>query len=173
MSVNRKERRRSQRQDTSGAGHFGSAARSRWVVAAVFLAGIAATGLYVALRPADVPRIDHTDLAQVERGRQIYQAECASCHGTNLEGQPNWRRRLAGGKMPAPPHDASGHTWHHPDRVLFDITKKGPAAYPSVHQIDMPAFSGKLNDQDIAAVLSFIKSNWPSDILRRQPKGTN
>ena len=55
-------------------------------------------------------------------GAQLYAQHCASCHGSQLEGQPNWRERLPNGRLPAPPHDDSGHTWHHPDHVLFAIT---------------------------------------------------
>jgi mono/diheme cytochrome c family protein len=116
------------------------------------------------------PRIDHTDTEAVELGRRIYAETCASCHGTNLEGQRNWRERLPNGKMPAPPHDASGHTWHHRDTALFQITKKGPAAYPKDYPTDMPGFSGRLSDDEIAAVLAFIKSTWPPDILKRQTR---
>src|SRR5215471_10554791 len=59
----------------------------------------------------------------VERGRVIYAQYCASCHGANLEGQPNWRERLPNGRLlaPAPSHDATGHTWHHSDKELFDM----------------------------------------------------
>ncbi|MFD1912618.1 MULTISPECIES: c-type cytochrome [Paracoccaceae] len=56
-------------------------------------------------------------------GQQLYADNCASCHGASLEGQPDWRRRLDTGRMPAPPHDDSGHTWHHSDRMLFQITR--------------------------------------------------
>ncbi|WP_367178611.1 cytochrome c [Devosia sp.] len=65
--------------------------------------------------------------AQEETGRAIYLERCASCHGVELEGQPDWMRRLPSGRLPAPPHDASGHTWHHSDRQLFDIVKNGLA----------------------------------------------
>ncbi len=115
-----------------------------------------------------LPRIDHTDMKQVDLGRRLYASSCASCHGASLEGQPNWQRRLATGRLPAPPHDSSGHTWHHPDSVLFGITKLGPAAYPEGHQTDMPAFGKSLSDAEIAAVLAYIKSNWPVEIQRRQ-----
>jgi mono/diheme cytochrome c family protein len=70
--------------------------------------------------------------------------------------------------MPAPPHDASGHTWHHPDSVLFRITKFGPAAYPEGFQTDMPAFEKTLSDSQIAAILAYIKSTWPPEVQRRQ-----
>jgi hypothetical protein len=105
----------------------------------------------------------------VSRGRSIYADYCASCHGKNLEGQPNWRRRNSDGTLPAPPHDANGHTWHHPDQLLFDYTKKGGQKLaPEGFKSAMPGFSNDLNDGDIWAVLSFIKSRWPDDVRARQ-----
>lgn len=101
----------------------------------------------------------------------MYAQHCASCHGVRLEGQDNWRERLPSGRFPAPPHDASGHTWHHPDAVLFGITKHGlvPGKYaPPSYQSDMPAFGSVLSDEDLWAVLAYIKSSWPSDIRKAQ-----
>jgi mono/diheme cytochrome c family protein len=98
---------------------------------------------------------------QVALGRTIYAQNCASCHGANLEGQPDWRRRLDSGRMPAPPHDESGHTWHHSDKALFTITKGGLGAIAPGYESDMPAFESKLSDEEIAAVLAYIKSTWP------------
>jgi len=100
--------------------------------------------------------------AQLAQGRQVYADHCASCHGANLEGQPDWRRRNEDGRMPAPPHDASGHTWHHADRMLFTITKLGVGAVVPGYESDMPAFDGVLSDAEIAAALAFIKSTWPA-----------
>lgn len=60
----------------------------------------------------------------IAQGRQAYEDQCASCHGVNLEGQPDWRSLLSSGRLPAPPHDASGHTWHHADEILFRIVKE-------------------------------------------------
>jgi mono/diheme cytochrome c family protein len=112
---------------------------------------------------------DPFDLEQVEIGRKLYATACASCHGVNLEGQPNWRSRLTSGGLPAPPHDESGHTWHHPDELLFRLTKLGPKAYndPSIVS-NMPAFGGQLSDDEIWAVLAYIKSKWPTEIRNRQ-----
>jgi mono/diheme cytochrome c family protein len=115
--------------------------------------------LLAACREAADPR----DAQQVALGAKVYAQHCASCHGAKLEGQPEWRRRLPNGRMPAPPHDESGHTWHHPDDMLFDITKHGIAPYaPPGYQSDMPAFAGVLSDDEIWAVLAFIKSHWKS-----------
>lgn len=109
------------------------------------------------------------DTAQIAHGQQLYAQHCASCHGAKLEGEPNWRDRKLSGRLPAPPHDASGHTWHHPDAVLFDIVKDGLGPYaPAGYQSDMPAFKGVLSDDDIRAVLAFIKDSWPQDVRDRQ-----
>lgn len=98
----------------------------------------------------------------IAQGRQIYADQCAACHGADLEGQPDWRTRLASGRLPAPPHDESGHTWHHPDEVLFRIVKEGTAAVVGGgYESDMPGFAGVLNDAEIRAVLDYIKSTWP------------
>jgi mono/diheme cytochrome c family protein len=103
-------------------------------------------------------------------GEKLYAQQCASCHGANLEGQPDWRKRLPNGRFPAPPHDASGHTWHHPDEVLFAITKHGlvPPYAPAGYESDMPAFGGKLSDQEIRAVLAYIESRWPPEVRKRR-----
>ena len=115
------------------------------------------------------PRIDPTDAQQVAAGEALYRAHCASCHGANLEGQPDWRNRLPSGRLPAPPHDASGHTWHHADEVLLKIVREGPAFYASLGvQSDMPAFGAVLSEADMAAVLAYIKSTWPPEIQARQ-----
>jgi mono/diheme cytochrome c family protein len=110
----------------------------------------------------------HSARISLARGQQLYAQHCASCHGANLEGQPDWRRQRPDGRLPAPPHDASGHTWHHPDAQLFLLTKHGPAALVPGYQSDMPAFEGILDDAQIGAVLAFIKSTWPLDIRARQ-----
>ncbi|MCC2688952.1 MAG: cytochrome [Rhizobiaceae bacterium] len=102
------------------------------------------------------------EAAAIAQGRQLYAGMCASCHGAKLAGQPGWDRPLPSGRMPAPPHDASGHTWHHPDGVLFRITREGPGAVVGDgYESDMPGFGGILSDDDIRAVLTFIKSTWP------------
>lgn len=108
------------------------------------------------------------DPARVALGKDVYDRHCASCHGANLEGQPDWQRRLPNGRMPAPPHDDSGHTWHHPERVLFGIVKHGvvPPYGPPGYQSDMPAFKDTLSDEEIRAVLAFIASRWSPNVLQ-------
>ncbi|MGP1397120.1 MAG: c-type cytochrome [Inquilinaceae bacterium] len=143
-----------------------------------FLVGAAAVAAVLAVAAAffrpDGPdsralAIDPDDPQQVALGKDLYAAQCAACHGANLEGQPNWRQRLPNGRLPGPPHDASGHTWHHPDAQLFAITKYGVEALaPAGYESDMPAFEDALTDDQIAAVLAYIKSRWPQNIRRAQ-----
>ncbi len=112
--------------------------------------------------------IDPADPDKVALGAQVYAANCASCHGANLEGQPNWRQRKADGRLPAPPHDVNGHTWHHSGEQLFALTKQGPAALAGGgYQSDMPGYEGTLSDAEIWAVLSYIKSRWPREVQAR------
>ena len=118
---------------------------------------------------------DPDDSRQVAKGKLVYDRLCASCHGVRLEGQPNWQEKLPSGRMPAPPHDASGHTWHHPDSVLFGIIKEGlvPGKYaPPKYESDMPVFGRMLTDDGIWAVLAYIKSSWPSGIRKAQHEMT-
>lgn len=125
------------------------------IVASSVMASNGTDGILTALEPDNLP--------VVARGEQIYKTNCASCHGDQLEGQPNWRQRDEDGYLPAPPHDASGHTWHHADDLLFEITKYGPGVVISntEYQSRMPAYANILSDEDIVAVLSFIKNTWP------------
>jgi mono/diheme cytochrome c family protein len=115
---------------------------------------------------------DPRNADQVASGKVLYERNCASCHGAALEGQPDWKSRDANGRMPAPPHDDSGHTWHHADDILFGITKIGvaPPYGPPDYQSDMPAFGGTLTDQQIWDVLTYIKSRWSARALEAQTK---
>jgi mono/diheme cytochrome c family protein len=116
-----------------------------------------------AQEPANPTQLRADDAKVVAQGRAIYDMRCAACHGAKLEGQPNWQMRNASGRLPAPPHDAKGHTWHHPDEVLFNITNYGVAKAANLkdYSSDMPAYEGVLTDAEIVAVLSYIKAQWP------------
>lgn len=105
----------------------------------------------------------------VPLGKKVYESHCAACHGMNLEGQPNWRTRRPNGRLPAPPHDATGHTWEHADAILFSVIKNGMAHHAGPkYQSDMPAFKGKLTDEEIWASITYIKSKWPERIHKKR-----
>lgn len=97
----------------------------------------------------------------LQRGRAVYVEHCAACHGARLEGQPDWQVRGPDGLLPAPPHDASGHTWHHGDDTLFRIVRDGMAALVPGYRTTMPAYADILSDAEIRDVLAWIRSTWP------------
>lgn len=103
-------------------------------------------------------------------GERLYLRHCASCHGADLEGQPDWRRRNADGRLPAPPHDDTGHTWHHDDQLLFEIVKYGlvPPRAPEGYRSDMPAYDGVLSDAEIRDILAYIASRWSDETRERR-----
>lgn len=92
----------------------------------------------------------------VTQGADLYQTSCASCHGADLSGQANWKSPNPDGSYPAPPHDSSGHTWHHSDIVLLEIVRDGL----DLPESRMPTFGDQLTDDEILAILEFLKSNW-------------
>ncbi|WP_438273258.1 c-type cytochrome [Tropicimonas marinistellae] len=109
-------------------------------------------------------------------GAALYQEHCASCHGKELEGQPNWRVADENGVLPAPPHDETGHTWHHGDMLLFTYTRLGGAETLARQglefQSNMPGFGEILSDQEIWNILAFIKSTWPEHVQDIQAERT-
>ncbi len=150
------------------------AAKSNLILVGVIIVVLAIVGsvyINVLTKEDEAPVVgwaDPDDTQLVARGTAIYNKVCGTCHGDNLQGQPDWQLKTEDGMMPAPPHDASGHTWHHPDPVLFEITKFGgqknaPAGFISA----MPGFGDILSDSDIWASLAYIKSRWPEDIRKR------
>ena len=96
------------------------------------------------------------DQEDVARGEDLYQQHCASCHRADLSGDPEWKTPNEDGSYPPPPHDSSGHTWHHSDQILLEIIRDG-SAFP---QSRMPSFGDRLSDEEILTILEFFKANW-------------
>ncbi len=144
-----------------------------WAVAVGLGVVVGALGYAYFTAISDDGKAGADDAERLALGQRVYVDACASCHGENLEGQANWRIRNADGRLPAPPHDQTGHTWHHPDPMLFEMTKLGiEALAPEGYRSDMPGFAEDLSDEEIRAVLAFIKSTWPPQIRARQEEAT-
>jgi mono/diheme cytochrome c family protein len=113
----------------------------------------------------EVPPLPILDADEIALGRRVYTDNCAECHGENLEGESDWKKQNEDNSFRSPPHDASGHTWHHGDDVLIESIELGGARLPdNIGGFSkMPAFEGVLTDEEIAAVLTYIKSTWPDD----------
>ncbi len=131
------------------------------------IGGIWATQIRSDTKPGALFSADNADV--VKTGQEIYTANCAPCHGTDLKGEADWRSPNSEGFMPAPPHNKSGHTWHHTDDQLFEITKYGLAKIigQKDYKTNMPIYEGVLSDEEIIAAFSYIKSTWPDNIRER------
>ena len=128
---------------------------------------LVAGGAVYSVSASDDPGIlPYRDAEAVAVGQAVYADQCAACHGAALEGEPNWRERNADGYLPAPPHDETGHTWHHPDELLVAITKHGTEAIVGGdYRSNMAGFGDILSDEEILAVLAYIKSTWPPRVI--------
>ncbi len=140
---------------------------ARYSVSGLLLLAVASmaaqANALVELRPSDP--------VYVKLGEKIYLDQCASCHGVKLEGQDGWRDKKVDGMRLAPPHDKSGHTWHHPDDLLFNLTKYGfKAMIGRDYKVSMPVYEDVLSDPEIIAALSYIKSTWPADVRQIHDK---
>ena len=119
--------------------------------------------------PAAAHFADADNAALVATGRVVYRRFCANCHGHRLEGQALWQLRDQFFHRRAPAHDETGHTWQHSDEELFQVTSSGrPVGMPQQATSYMPAFAVILSDQEILAVLAYIKARWSIGIRAAQ-----
>ena len=104
-----------------------------------------------------VPPVPTLNSESVAQGEILYAQYCAVCHDANLAGATNWKQLQPDSSLPPPPHDSTGHTWHHSDELLINIIQNGgDPAYNS----KMPAFKDILTEHESMAILEFIKSKW-------------
>ena len=88
-----------------------------------------------------------------EKGEKIYQQQCAQCHGAKGEGVPNAYPALAGNRAVRMPQTVN----------LVQIVLNGgyaPATSGNPRPFGMPPFVLVLDDSDVAAVLTHIRSSW-------------
>lgn len=113
------------------------------------------------------------DAKLLEDGEKIYQQYCASCHGMQGEGMPNWERQNAQGELPAPPHGPKGHTWKHSDAMLYRLISEGwRDPWNETERLTMPAFGDTLTPQQIRSVVTYIKTLWTPEQRRHQAEAS-
>jgi mono/diheme cytochrome c family protein len=110
---------------------------------------------------------DETGEGDVElaRGEDLYRANCMDCHGGATGGDIT--------DVP-PPHNAEGHTWHHGDCELVEMTRQGMPARPGspADTPAMPAFADELSEDDIEAILAYIRTWWTPEQREHQERVT-
>ena len=109
--------------------------------------------------PVAQPSAEQSNTVSGSRtGSQIFAATCAVCHGEGGEGAEDWMMRDEDGRLPPPPLNGEGHTWHHSDGVLYGIVSEGGAGIG--FGSNMPGFKDELTREEIIAVLEFVKTLW-------------
>lgn len=93
-----------------------------------------------------------TDLS-MQRGARVYENNCMACHNVHGEG--------IDGMVPAFA-DNSGMRSVAGANLISAVLKGGrtAATESNVTAAGMPAFGWKLNDEDIAAVLTYVRNSW-------------
>ena len=122
-------------------------------------------GLLPTISPEDVQAYAQlADESTLTLGKTVYEQNCAECHGMNGEGQfPDAPMEPdETGRFGAPPHNGDGHTWHHDDTLLINYVINGGQGNSSQFY-PMPAFGETLSQDEIEAVIAYIKSFWSED----------
>ena len=97
-----------------------------------------------------------TDIAPPEvlaQGEIVYQENCVACHGENGQGYIG------------PALNGSAHAWHHPDPLLVSFIRDG------IPGTQMAAQGDNLTDEEINAVISYMKSWWSPQQRQKQQSG--
>jgi mono/diheme cytochrome c family protein len=130
------------------------------------LSGVPSLSELAGTPPAAVLPLPALAANDISLGQELYAVHCAACHGPELQGEASWRVQNEDGSFRAPPHDASGHTWHHSDNLLLESIRHGGARLPDNigGTSKMPAFGEILDEGQMTAILIYIKSTWPEDI---------
>lgn len=108
---------------------------------------------------APVKRV--TDKVILDKGHALYIKNCSQCHGGQAQGTKEWRQPDADGKYPPPPLNGTAHAWHHPTEVLMEVMKDG-----TLPDGNMPAWEGKLTDEELLSVIAWFQSLWSEEIFK-------
>jgi len=89
-------------------------------------------------------------LAGAEEAKQLYDKQCASCHGPEGKGDGP-----AGKKLKTPPGDFAKTLQAMSDADIAKVIKEGGKAVGKAPT--MPAYGAKLNDAQVQGLVQYIK----------------
>ena len=106
--------------------------------------------------PRETHGIIQRDPATMEQGAKIYDQRCKECHGPQGEGAPGAYPALAGNRA------VSLDT---PANLVRVIVYGGflPSTHGNPRPHGMQPFSHELDDNDIAALLTYMRGSWGND----------
>lgn len=98
------------------------------------------------------------------RGAQLYQENCAQCHGPEAQGHPDWQNRNV---VAAPPLNGTGKEARLRKSEMIGIIRNGLTRdrLPT-----MPAWKGRLSDQDIEDIIAWYQALWTPETYERWRK---
>ena len=119
-------------------------------------ADLQAVAAYLAALPAEddpAPEAEAVSKARWARGERVYSERCADCHGESGEGVRGMYPALAGNRA---------ITMDDPTNVVSAVLRGGfaPTTAGNPRPFGMPPYATLLNDEDIAAVVSYIRNAW-------------
>ena len=94
------------------------------------------------------------------QGKPLYERNCATCHGPQGQGDPNWRQKNADGSFKPPPLNGTAHTWHHPAGDLMATIMNGSSPGTG----NMPAWRDILTPKQVASIIAYFQEFWPDEI---------
>lgn len=116
-------------------------------------ADLNAMAVYLKALPVTASANPVKEFSATPHGSKVYEQHCAQCHGDNGQGMANAYPALAGNRAVLMPQKAN----------LVQIVLNGgyaPATAGNPRPFGMPPFALVLNDSDIAAVLTHVRSSW-------------
>lgn len=122
-------------------------------------ADLTAMALYLQKLPdttTPAPAPQRRDVGTMERGARIYDQRCAYCHGDAGQGAAGAYPPLAGSRAVNMDTPAN----------LIQVVRHGgflPATAGNPRPYGMPPFGHVLDDNDIAAVLTYVRGSWGND----------
>ncbi|MGO0792153.1 c-type cytochrome [Herbaspirillum seropedicae] len=118
---------------------------------AVYLKSLPASAADDAARPASVEPVEAERI--MKQGKQLYGTLCVDCHGGKGQGSAPDYPPLAGNRAIAGPHPAN---------AVRAVLNGGfpPSTAGNPYPFGMPPFGPQLSDQEVAAVVSYVRNSW-------------
>lgn len=115
------------------------------------------------------PAVRHFEPASLVRGAALFEQHCALCHGPQAQGHPDWLTPSNGSFAAAPPLDGTGNDWKR-SRAELAATIQNGVKRKSDNEMVMPAWKGRLKDQDVEDVINWLQSMWPAEVYEAWTK---